>query len=87
MESIDKYLTEFDIMYNRLNVHNIELPDTVLAYRLLENANLEKSKTELVRATINRLTFDEMKKQLRKLEDIAVTGVEDYPSFPIKDEP
>ena len=74
--SMDNYLNEFDLKYGKLKGHAIVLPDAVLAYRLLESANLDKSKSELVRATITRMSFDEMKKQLRKLEDIAVESVE-----------
>ena len=70
--SIDNYLNEFDLKYGKLKAHRIELPDAVLAYRLLESANLDKTKSELVRATVSKLSFDEMKKQLRKLEDIAM---------------
>ena len=84
--SIDNYLTEFDIRYNRLKAHSIQLPDAVLAYRLLESANLEQSKSELVRATINNMSFTEMKAQLRKLEDSAVI-VGDDGNFMIKNEP
>ena len=86
-ESIDNYLNKFDLMYCRLKNHKIILPDAVLAYRLLESANLEKSKSDLVRATIKQMSFDEMKTQLRKLEDIAVTSVRDDGGFQIKEEP
>ena len=85
-DSIDNYLNKFDLMYNRLKSHKIILPDAVLAYRLLESANLEKTKSDLVRATITRMSFDEMKTQLRKLEDIAITSGENA-SFEIKEEP
>ena len=47
--SIDAFLNEFDIKYNKLKVHNITLPDEVLGYRLIEGANLSKSRNELVR--------------------------------------
>ena len=85
-DSIDNYLNKFDLMYNRLKSHKIILPDPVLAYRLLESANLEKTKSDLVRATITRMSFDEMKTQLRKLEDIAITSGDNV-SFEVKDEP
>ena len=70
--SINSYLNEFDLMYNKLKAYKLELPDPVIAYRLLESANLDPGKSELIRTTISKLSYDEMKKQLRKLEDIAV---------------
>ena len=71
--SIDAYINEFERLYNKVKAHTITLPDQVLAYRLLESANLDYSKTELIRTTLTALGYKEMKTQLRKLEDIAVT--------------
>ena len=82
-QSIDSYINEFERFYNKVKSYGIVLPDAVIAYRLLESANLESSKAELVRTTINKLEYNEMKAQLRKLEDIAVTPVNDL----VKDEP
>ena len=69
-QSLDAYINEFEKNHNRLKAHKIVFPDQFLAYRLLENANLEKSKNELIRTTITALTYKEMKTQLRKLEDV-----------------
>ena len=58
-----------------------------MAYRLLESANLEQSKSELIRATINDLTFKDMKIQLRKLEDIVLReSTENQEDFVVKKE-
>ena len=72
--SLDNYINEFEKNHNRLKLHKIVFPDQFLAYRLLENANLEQSKNELIRTTISTLSFKEMKTQLRKLEDIIVNA-------------
>ena len=71
-QSLDEYINEFEKNYNRLKLHKITFPDQFLAYRLLENANLDQSKNELIRTTIPSLTHKEMKTQLRKLEDVIV---------------
>ena len=71
--SIDNYINDFERLYNKVKAFKIELPSQVLAYRLLESASLSSSKNGLVRATITKLDFKEMKAQLRKLEDMAVT--------------
>ena len=68
----------------KINVYNIILPDPVLAYRLLESANLQTTKAELVRATLTKLTYADMKAQLRKLEDSAISS--NTPQAHIKEE-
>lgn len=83
--SMDKYLNEFDLKYNKLKAHGIVLPDVVLGYRMLESANLTKSRSELVRISAIQMTYNQIKTQLRKLEDIAVSSC-DEPSIHIKTE-
>ena len=46
--SIDNYLNKIDLMYNKDKAHNIILPGAVIAYMLLESANLEPAKAELI---------------------------------------
>ena len=70
--SLDQYINEFEKNNNRLKIHKITFPDQFLAYRLLENANLEQTKNELIRTTITTLSYKDMKTQLRKLEDVVV---------------
>ena len=84
--SIDNYINDFERLYNKVKAFKIELPDQVPAYRLLESAHLSSSKNELVRATITKLGYTEMKAQLRKLEDMAVT-TEGTSTPKIKEEP
>ena len=67
---IDNYISNFERLYNKVKAFQIELPDPVLAYRLLKSANLPQRKMELVRATIGSLGYKEMMAQLRKLEDL-----------------
>ena len=85
--TIDNYINDFERLYNKVKSFKIELPDQVLAYRLLKSANLHQNKMELVRATISELGYSEMKKQLRKLEDIAVSKRDTKTESDIKDEP
>ena len=71
--SIDNFISDFERLYNKINAYKIELPDPVLAYRVLKSANLSQAKMELVRATLTAMTYREMLSQLRKLEDIVVS--------------
>ena len=74
--SIDNFISDFERLYNKINAYKIELPDPVLAYRVLKSANLTQAKVELVRATLTAMTYKEMLSQLRKLEDIVVSKPE-----------
>ena len=62
--SIDNYIIEFECLHNQVINHKIILPDPVLAYRLLESATLSASKSELVRSTVAKLAYADMKIQL-----------------------
>ena len=62
-------------------------PDTAVAYRLLESANLPKDRSELIRTTISTLEYKAVKVQLRKLEDSAVGTTDSFEIPEIKTEP
>lgn len=88
--SINDFVSDFERKYNKVKAKKIELPDAVLAYRLLDSANLPPSKVELIMATLSSLTYQEMLKQLRKLEDIALGSSEEGSSssgVTVKSEP
>ena len=60
------YINEFERRNNKIKSKKIELPDAVLAYRLLKSANVSEQKQTLARATISKSTFEDMEKQLRQ---------------------
>ena len=66
---IQDYINEFDRRYQKIKAKGMELPEGVLAYRLLKSANISSQKQALVRATIANLTLDDMTKQLRAIFD------------------
>ena len=72
--SMDNFLNQFDLRYNKLKAHGIVLPDIVLGYRMIESANLTQNRNELVRISAGCMSYTEIKKQLRKLEDIAASA-------------
>ena len=65
--SIKDYIIEFNLKLKKVQKHDMALPDGVLAYYLLECANLSKEQTSLCRATCNKLTYDEMKLQIERI--------------------
>ena len=86
-QTIDDYINEFERLYNKLKHYKIEYPDTAVAYRLLESANLPKDRSELIRTTISKLEYNAVKVQLRKLEDSAIGTADSFEVPDIKSEP
>ena len=61
------YINAFERLYQKAKNFKLELPDGVLAYRLLKSANLSSEHEKLARATLADLTYDKMKAQLKKI--------------------
>ena len=71
--NITEYINQFEQLNHKLKTYKIELPSPVLAYQLLKNANLPKSKRDLARATIAELKYDDMKRQIKAIYDSCTT--------------
>ena len=65
--SIKDYTVEFNLRLKRLTAKDINLPDEVVAYYLLECANLSKEQSSLCRATCANLTYVDMKAQIERV--------------------
>ena len=63
MSMVD-YINEFDRLYSRIKEKSMELPDDVLAYRLLKSANICEEKQALWKTIMPEMTFNNMKKQI-----------------------
>ena len=64
---IQDYLVEFNLLLNKVTGHKAVLPDPMLAYFVLENANLSEEKKALCRATCQNLTYEDMKTIIEKV--------------------
>ena len=67
--NITEYVNQFEQLNCKLKSFKIDLPSPVLAYQLLKNANLPKSKRDLARATIRELKYEDMKRQIKAIYD------------------
>ena len=65
--SIDKFLSEFDQRHYRLKESGVDLPDAVLACRLLKSCNLSDVHFQLALSTTPAMTFENMRKTLKRL--------------------
>ena len=65
--SLSDYVTKFEQLHQVAENHDMEVLDGVLAYRLLNNANLPGKKIQLIQATGNKIKYKIMKEQLKKV--------------------
>ena len=63
--NINDYVLKFESLYHQAKSHKMEILDGVLAYRLLNNANLSHEEMQLVKATITEMTYENMKQKLK----------------------
>ena len=55
--SLSDYVTKFQQLHQVAENHDMEVLDGVLAYRLLNNANLPGEKIQLIWATANKIKY------------------------------
>ena len=65
--SISDYVINFEQLYFKAKSFNMEILDGVLAYRLLNSANLTNEQKQLVKATVSKMDYQVMKDQLKKV--------------------
>lgn len=65
--SIQDYVVEFNLKYNRIKSYDMVLPDGVLAYYLLKCANLTEEQSNICKATCSELDYKTMRAQIEKV--------------------
>ncbi len=65
--SIEDFIVQFNIKYNKIKNYDMTLPEGVLAYNLLISANLSEDQHHLCRATAASLTYEDMKIAIEKV--------------------
>ena len=83
--TIRNFLTEFEKHFHKTRSYGTVMPDDLLVYCLIKSANLTTRDEQLVKATINELSYDIVKSKLIKIfsEDNEVTTA-DFKEFHIK---
>ena len=62
---MDDYIVEFEHLYYKMAEHDMKLPDTILAFKLLDGARLNEAQRQLALTLGNDLTFSSMKSTLK----------------------
>ncbi len=65
--SMQDYIVEFERRYNRMRKFQMELPDAVLAFKLLDTAGLNVKDKQLALTACAALTFQNMKSALKRI--------------------
>ena len=65
--NIDKFISNFEHIAFRLKSLAVNLPDSVLAFLLLEATNLEESQNQLILSSMTEIKYDAMKAALRRV--------------------
>ena len=65
--NIHDYIVEFDQRYQKSVKHKMTLPDAVLAFKLLDNANLSNHERQLALTACTDLSYDKMKSAMKRI--------------------
>ena len=78
-KSMSEYIAQFDLLNSKLIQNKIELPDVLLACKLLYSAELEKRDTRLVLSATSKLEFALIKSSLKRIfSSTSITSEFDY---------
>ena len=81
--SIVDYINKFECSNNKIRQFDMILTTGVLAYKVLNNANISSEKKHLIRTTIVTLTYENMTKQLKAIYDSSGNSVNNNDNFDI----
>ena len=65
--SMNDYTLEFEHLSYKMAEHDMKLPDTILAFKLLDGAGLNEAQRQLALTLGNDLTFSSMKSALKRI--------------------
>ena len=65
--SMDEYLLEFENLKHKMDVFNRKIPDTVLAFQILEEAGLNENQWQMALTLPSDLAFKSMKGALKRV--------------------
>ena len=64
---MSEYVSSFEQKYNKAKKHKVEMSDSVLAFKLLDNAFLDNTKKQMVLTACPAIKFDDMKSALNRI--------------------
>jgi hypothetical protein len=85
--SMSEYIVEFDKRYNQSKKYEITIPEAVLAFRLLDKANLTSSEKQLALTASSDIKYATMKSALLRIFGDGACANNNDQSITIKQEP
>lgn len=61
------YIAQFEILYRKMEKYEMKLPDAILAFTLLEKANLEKKDRQMALTACSDIKYETMKSALKRI--------------------
>ena len=65
--SMNDYSIEFENLNHQMSIHNMVLPDTVLAFKILEGAMINDNQRQMALTLASELSFKSMKSALKRI--------------------
>ena len=65
--TIDEFVSKFEHQQYKLKSLKVSLPDTVLAFMLLEACNLEEKEVQLILSSMKEINYDIVKSALKRV--------------------
>ena len=59
--TINNSIIEFEQLYHKIKNYDMGLPNSVLVYKFLNNANISEHHKQLARITLSELKYNKMK--------------------------
>ena len=86
--SVTDYLAEFERLKDGIEKYDVNMPDVYMAYKLLLNSNIGEEKQTMCRATMGKMTYDNVRKQLKAIHDVTGKDNSEKPGIiKVKEEP
>ena len=65
--SMNDYIIEFENLNHEMSIHSMALPDTVLAFKILEGAMINEKQQQMALTLASDLSFKSMKGALKRI--------------------
>ena len=85
-ESIDEFISRFEHQQYKLSALKVDLPDTCLAFLLLESCNMEEKQVQLILSSMVIIAYEPVKAALRRVFG-GKLNLSENKSIPVKEEP
>ena len=85
--SIKEFLIKFELLLNTCTTHEVDIPDKIAAYQMLQSVNISQNKREIIVTTLKDFSAENMRNQILRLfceEQVPV--VDQFSQISIKDE-